>query len=382
MKFSQYDPVTSPNPEGWLLIAELQPDSTFITKKVSPQVLGPVGATGPQGVPGAGGPAGPAGVMGLPGPGGPTGATGPVGPAGANGTNGTNGANGTNGIDATNPDGISWEFFDDYSAGAIATFDQGFGWSANGNGSGTSIVTRSIANGKTEQRLLLDTGEYARTMHFGGEWHRLRIVLLVRANGAATFTSDGKIGICSGSALANTVGSAACNNFAGIHFNVAAPNTWTFTPGTKTNFFVQATGTNFITKRAAVVTGQGGGAGSDGRRFGSDEALRTVIVLEISRPVFATPATSVSYAWSMRTTSNVNAEFSLSKQALMNLLMSDTTSGMGGSVEATQVTGADAGTVTNSYSFDESTGVLDTLNIQWSATTDLELVAIGVRKTF
>lgn len=85
MKFSQYDPVTSPTPEGWLLIAELQPDATFITKKVSPTVLGPVGATGPQGLPGDTGPIGPAGVMGVPGPNGPAGPAGATGPAGSTG---------------------------------------------------------------------------------------------------------------------------------------------------------------------------------------------------------------------------------------------------------------------------------------------------------
>lgn len=91
MKFSQYDEVTNPLPEGWLLIAELQPDASFITKKVSPTVLGPVGATGPQGVIGNTGLTGPAGVMGVPGPAGvgpagppgPQGDPGPAGPAGS-----------------------------------------------------------------------------------------------------------------------------------------------------------------------------------------------------------------------------------------------------------------------------------------------------------
>lgn len=91
MKFSQYDPVTNPTPEGWLLIAELQPDATFITKKVSPTVLGPVGATGPQGIPGGVGDEGPPGVQGIPGPAG----VGPQGPQGNQGIQGDPGPAGS-----------------------------------------------------------------------------------------------------------------------------------------------------------------------------------------------------------------------------------------------------------------------------------------------
>lgn len=92
MKFSQYDEVTDQSPEGWLLIAELQPDGSYVTKKVDPATLGPQGSTGPQGLPGETGPIGPAGAQGLPGPDGPTGLTGPqggqgnVGPAGPAGS--------------------------------------------------------------------------------------------------------------------------------------------------------------------------------------------------------------------------------------------------------------------------------------------------------
>lgn len=383
-KVSEYPEEVGLNPQGFLFMAVEQADGSLETKKIRPDRVGAQGNVGPQGMEGAPGPSGagvpgPAGADGAPGPAGAPGTNGAPGANGTNGAPGANGTNGTNGEDGAR-EGISWEFFDDYSVGAISTFDKGFGWSAAGNGSGSSIVSRTIANGKTENRLLLSTGEYARTMYYGGEWHRLRIVLLLRAAGAATFTANGKIGICSSSALATSVGSATCSNFAGIFFDPASPSTWTFVNGTKTNFFSQGVSTRFATKRVATVTDQGGGSGSDGRRFGSDEALRTAIFLEVERPVFATAATSVSYSWGMRTTNVTNAEFSLSKHALTALMNSDATSGMGASEEAVYVLGSGNGAVTNSYSFDESTGVLDTLNLRWEASTNLDLAAIGVRK--
>jgi len=46
-------------------------------------------------------------------------------------------------------------------------------------------------------------------------------------------------------------------------------------------------------------------------------------------------------------------------------------------------TTAPAATNTNSWSFDESTGVFDALNINWDDTTHLmEIAAIGVRKVY
>lgn len=85
-KVSQYPEVTDSSPQGWLFIAELQPDGSYVTKKVSPDNIGLQGATGPQGLPGQNGTNGTNGTNGAdgaPGPKGDTGATGPVGPAGS-----------------------------------------------------------------------------------------------------------------------------------------------------------------------------------------------------------------------------------------------------------------------------------------------------------
>src|SRR6188768_2745664 len=60
---------------GWLFVAELQDDGSYITKKIAPHNVGAVGPAGQQG---------------------PQGNQGADGAAGANGAAGTNGTNGTN----------------------------------------------------------------------------------------------------------------------------------------------------------------------------------------------------------------------------------------------------------------------------------------------
>lgn len=386
-KINEYPEEVSSNPQGFLFMAVEREDGSFITRKIRPDNVGAQGPVGPQGIQGPPGPAGvgeqgppgpegPTGPTGAQGAIGPTGSTGPQGIQGPQGPAGTNGADGSAGAEASNRDGMCWEFFDDYSAGSISNFDKGFGWSGNGNGSGASIVSRNIANGKTENRLLLSGGEYARTMHFGAGWHRLRIVLLVRCPGVANFNADGKIGLCSTSSLTTSVGSATCSNFVGQQFDPTAVHQWVFNTGTQYNFFTQSTSTYFISKRVNTITFQGTGAGSDGRKFGASEDMRTAYVIEVSRPAFATAASSVTYSWTVKSTDGTTIEASLSKDALIRLLQ--------GAVADQAITDLclGSGPVTLNYNFDESTGAFDTLNIRWDASTDLEIVAIGVRKLY
>jgi len=251
------------------------------------------------------------------------------------------------------------------------------GATGDGNGTAATIVSRNIPNSKTENRLSLATnGEYARTPYFGGEWHKIRIVLMFRATGAATFNPNFRFGLCNTNSLATSVGSATCTNFIGFSLD-SGTYTWTHNAGVVRNWYSQGIGTNMADKRVNTITTHGGGVGSDGRHWGSQEDSRTVWVVEITRPVFATSATSVTYSFTWRSTSTNNAEFSVSKDALIRLLEGDV-----GNQDIVNITGTDAGAVTGSFSFDESTGAFDTLNIFWGSTPNLELSAIGVRKIY
>jgi len=87
-KISSYPEEIGAAPDGWLLMAVLQPDGTYHTKKIEPDRIGaqgPVGPQGPQGtngiigVDGADGAPGPQGIQGVQGVQGIQGATGPQG---------------------------------------------------------------------------------------------------------------------------------------------------------------------------------------------------------------------------------------------------------------------------------------------------------------
>jgi collagen triple helix repeat protein len=356
--------------KGWLFIAEEQPPGSehpYITKKIAPDQLGATGPAGPQGLPGA------------------DGVPGPTGPTGANGATGATGPTGAQGADSSDewvhPDGLSVDLFEEYSPGVIVAPNGGFGWDSAGVVSGGTIVQRNIANGRTERRLSLSSGEFARKLYVGSDWHRLRIALLLRCNGASTFTANGFIGLCSGTT--NPFGGNT-DNAIGIYFDPANVNSWAFVNGTTVNYFAQSISTRFVTKRGVgAPVDQGGGAGSDGRRFASTEALRTMLFLEVERPVFATSATSVSYSWGMRSTNATQAEFALSKRSLFHsILDSANNSSLALDDTIVTLTGSGSTTVTNSFNDDESTGAFDTLNIRWDGAHPLEICGMAVHKIF
>jgi hypothetical protein len=364
MKVSNYVAGSESNPEGWLFIAEKQPpgaEKPYITKKLAPSQLGATGPAGPQGLPGDPGPTGPTGAAST--------VPGPTGPQGADSSD-----------EWVHPDGLSLDLFEEYAPGAIGAPTGGFGWDTNGIVSGGNIVQRSIANGRTERRLSLTSGEFARKLYVGSDWHRLRIALLLRVNGSSTFTGNGFVGLCSGTS--NPFGGTTDNSI-GIYFDPASANSWAFVNGTAKDFFFQSVSTRFVTKRGAGAPADfGAGAGSDGRRFAATENARSILFLDISRPVAATTATPVTYSFGMRSTNVTQAEFALSKRALLHTLLASVNANLAGDDTIVQVSGSAGTTVTNSTTFDESTGVLDTLNIRWDGAHPLEICGMGVFKVY
>jgi len=97
-KISEYSEELSPSPDGFLIMAVLQEDGSFQTKKISPTNIGATGPVGPQGLTGEPGPPGadgPAGSAGPPGADGPAGAVGATGATGATGPQGPTGPAGS-----------------------------------------------------------------------------------------------------------------------------------------------------------------------------------------------------------------------------------------------------------------------------------------------
>lgn len=292
-------------------------------------------------------------------------------PKGDKGDTGAAGVAGASGI--LTQDGWAVEFFDDYSVGAGPTLNKGFGWGADGAGSGLSIVSRNNVNG-SENRLEIVAGQYGRKFGWGDDWHRLMICIILRINKNATFTSGKSyLGVCSGTT--NMVASATTDNFIG-HFLDAF--TMTFNAGTKLSFFSTGNSMRFGSRRGTTTTDQGAGVGSDGRRFAAAEANRSMWLLDISRPVFATDASSITYSFGARETNSTQAEFPLSKHALIDVLDEAVLSTLAGNGTNIMLGGATSA----SFAFDQSTGKLDTLNISWVETFGLELSCIGVRKVY
>lgn len=383
-KVSQYPEETTPNPQGFLFMAvatgtfDSDGDPEYATKKITPDKLGAQGDIGPQGAEGPTGPTGPTGPAGTAGA---AGATGPTGPTGATGPTGVTGPTGPTGINITEivqTKGLAMEYFDDYPIGIINTFDRGWGWEDDGVGVGTpSIVSRTHVDGRTEQRLNMNTlDQYGRRMPWGDKWNRLKIVVLWRINGVANITNvDGYVGVCSGTA--NMSMSATTDNFIGVRWSNGA-STLTYSAGTVSPYYNLSTSYRFYSRRGTTSTFIA--AGGSGGHISAGEGHLTAFVYEISRPIFATDGTSVTYAHKEVSAISSTVEFSRSKDCVLQLLNDVATATTSASQADNAILGGTLGST--SGAFDQSTGILDTLNVSWDEFEGLEIAALGVRKIY
>jgi len=376
-KTTQYPEETATLPDGFLFMAVRQSDGSFETKKITPDKLGAQGPIGPQGLQGptgagATGPTGPAGTNGT---NGATGPTGPTGTAGATGASGPTGPTGPSITEVVQSRAQVSEYFEDYSPGIISTFDRGWGWADNGTSPGTpSIVTRTHTDGRSEQRLNLgQLDQYGRKMPWGAKWNRLKIVLLLRINAVANITTvNGYFGVCNGTA--NMVTSATTNNFIGLRTGDGT-GTGTFTAGTTSSYFNMPT-FRFVSRRGTTTTDIA--AGGSGHSITASEGFLTPLVYEVSRPVFA-GAGSVTYSHKEVSCGASVVEFSQAKSAV-NFLLDDVAATTTGLSQADSALIGTSGSITGA--FDESTGVLDTVNFSWSEFDAIEIAAFGVRKVY
>lgn len=275
-------------------------------------------------------------------------------------------------------DDVAIEAFDDYSVGAITSFTGGSGWGANGvAASGCSIVSRTMVDGRTHNRLAISNGSYGRRMPWGAFWNRLKVVMLVRINSGVDIpTADGYFGVCSGTT--NMADSATCTNYVGLRVfdgSIAA----TFATGTKANS-IQVNGFRAASRRVALTTDRGGL--SSGHVVSASEGYLSVIVFEISRPVFALDSTSVNYSVAECSCNLTSVEFSRTKEACYRTITD-------GAVNASLCNGVEdltqtqqSGVTCTPFAFDQSTGVFDTINFNWQETAPFEIAAFAVRKLF
>lgn len=229
-------------------------------------------------------------------------------------------------FDATS-DGWAIDFFEDYTAGAISSLTGGTGWGGNGVVSGGTIQSVGITNSRTEKRLELTSGYLGRKMAWGSDWHRLQIALLVSFSGTSNFTSDLAIGVCNGTT--NMYNSTTCANWVGMLNDPAGPATWTYNAGTNYGRYTQAVGTRFDSRRVNTTTDHGSGSGSQGNAFAASSQSKSLIFIEISRPVAATTATSVTYSFACRSTNTTQIEFPATRRQLIEMF-SDGSASIGG----------------------------------------------------
>lgn len=280
-------------------------------------------------------------------------------------------------------DGLALEFFEDYAVGAITSFNKGYGWSGNGVGTGCSIVQRTGFGNTSpaQKRLAIASGQYGRKFAWGDSWNRIQIAILWRLNRASTFgPSAFYFGVCSGTT--NMAGSATTDNFIGMQGPNNGATDVTFGNGTRMDYFDINPSTRFKTKRGAgAPVDLGSGSGSNGRHVASTEGFLSLFLIEISRPTFATDASSVTYSLGRQNTNLTQVEMSLTKHTLVECLEGqDFGSTMASASGMVQIASAGLAGVVASTSFDQSTGKLDSFNFTWDQAFDAEIAALGARK--
>ncbi len=273
-------------------------------------------------------------------------------------------------------DGLCSDSFENYPLGAIASLDQGSGWGASGVVSGGTIVSRTTPQGTSQKSLSIIAGQLGRKFGWGDSWNRIQIFVAWRINHAATFTSDGYFGVCSGTT--NMVASATTDNFIGMKWEDTLPGGSVYTAGTKAPYFRHTSGFYHASRRGVVTTNIAYGytAGATTAEAG----YYSFAHYDISRAVFANDAASVAYNKGWITEQTDMVETAKTKSGLLAFLTADVSLNVAASLSFAGVTAPSSGLTSNSGNFDQSTGKLDTLNISWPHAHGLEIAALAVRK--
>lgn len=304
--------------------------------------------------------------------------TGPQGPAGATGATGATGPAGSIAPGFDSVDGFAIDTFEEYSLGTITSLNKGSGWASAAGvaDGGSAIVARTALDGREYKALAILNGQMGRKFGWGANWNRIQIFCAITLGNSVTFQGDGYIGICSGTT--NMVASGTTDNFLGLRWENTTPNNFNYNAGTKSAYYNLVTTPRFSTRRGVTTTDHTSGAGGTTRTIAATQGYLTYYFLEISRPLFATAATSVSYSQGFMFDVTNNVEFSKSKSTLFNLALGEVAGTVGNQTSLAAAIGATP--TTHVYNFDESTGVFDAINISWPFAHTFEIAALIVRK--
>jgi hypothetical protein len=237
-------------------------------------------------------------------------------------------------------------------------------------------VEVAMPDGRTDRRLsLAGPGEFKRKMIWGEKWKRLRIGLLLRINAGATITGDFAFGVCSG--IAEGVGSTTCANFIGATTRPGNTNQYTFAAGSDVGVYT-ATFASASSKRVNTFTDYGGSSSMKGYPAAGSTAL-CVNVFDIKRGRLSASATYGMFVQGPTGagTGAGSAEQFLDWGGLLKIVSDPDT--------ATYNLNWwwDGAASTQSATFDESAGVLDSVNVWWShASTAIEIAGLAVFKMY
>ncbi len=271
--------------------------------------------------------------------------------------------------------GYASDYFDSYTVGAVSALSGGYGWGSNNAVvTGGNIILATMADGRTHNRLALNNSSFGRKMPWGAFWNRIQIAISCRINSGVTFANtNGYIGVCSGTSA--MVDSAVTANFVGVRWGDGT-GTSTFTAGTKISFFDVPT-FRAVSRRVNTTTDRGGL--SSGHTISANQGYLSTVIVDISRPVFALDADSINYSVAEASTNQTIVQFSHEKDCVEHLLKSADYSLTLLSANAVSLFGA-SGVTATPFAFDQSAGVLDTINLYWPQAFNLEIASLAVRK--
>lgn len=258
--------------------------------------------------------------------------------------------------------------FDAYTAtNATPVLTNGPGWYGGARITGGSIVTRTLSGyaARTENRLSISNGVYARTFAWGSEWKRIKIGVLWRLNTNATQSlTNLYFGICC--KTNSTPFDTVCTNYIGTG-NAGTAFSAGFNTGNDYNYFLINPLTTVV-RTNATDTGIAGG--SLATFMASGQTNHNYFMMDIERPNLNSAGT-----YTMRLFSSPNTqegrECDWSYRALYRL-MNDT------SLAAFNTT-----TASGTISWQQSFGPLDTLTLWHShVAAPLEISAFLVFKCY
>lgn len=266
---------------------------------------------------------------------------------------------------------VAIDLFNDYPVGPITVADRGWGWASPGRITNGAIVTRNMSGGRTENRLSLSGGQYGRTWNWGGDWQGMMFSVLLRLNGAATFSENYAFGISAGTSAmwadpsaTNWLGIVGSNGLSG-----SSIPTWTYVAGARYGRFNSNTFSHAY-KVGTTVTGNVGNLTSNPPCIPAEETHYLALSFYIPRNYTASPSTAYTPGYNYF-------------KAVNNELHQEVGSWLRTLFASPRATGSDfqtlyINTASTFPTVTETTGAFDSLNFWWAGVSGIPAELAGV----